>query len=114
MWICTWTGWWDRLVGFKQNIGFMAQGEQRVLDKAGRVYPFKDPSQHVLVCTHPLPPLLSPGLQLPTLSPLYPCHICRVNGKPYQHLPVLDYCFSPAVTTCILCRAELLSNVILL
>ncbi|DBA82503.1 TPA: hypothetical protein ACH3X2_000731 [Trebouxia sp. C0005] len=41
-------GWWDRLVGFKQNIGFMAQGEQRVLDKAGRVYPFKDPSQHVL------------------------------------------------------------------
>ncbi|KAA6428121.1 MAG: hypothetical protein FRX49_02782 [Trebouxia sp. A1-2] len=44
----TWWGWWDRLVGFKQNIGFMAQGEQRVLDKAGRVYPFKDPSQHVL------------------------------------------------------------------
>jgi len=55
MWICTLTGRWDRLVGFKQNIGFMAQGEQRVLDKAGRVYPFKDPSQHVLVCTH-IPP----------------------------------------------------------
>ena len=29
----------------------MAQGEQRVLDKAGRVYPFKDPSQHILVHT---------------------------------------------------------------
>ncbi len=43
------SGWWDRVVGFKQNIGYMAQGEQRVLDKAGRVYPFKDPSQHVLV-----------------------------------------------------------------
>ena len=56
MWICTLTGWWDRLVGFKQNIGFMAQGEQRVLDKAGRVYPFKDPSQHVLVCTDITPP----------------------------------------------------------
>ena len=56
IWICTLTGWWDRLVGFKQNIGFMAQGEQRVLDKAGRVYPFKDPSQHVLVRTDTLPP----------------------------------------------------------
>lgn len=43
------TGWWDRLIGFKQRIGYMAQGEQRVLDKAGRVYPYKDPSQHILV-----------------------------------------------------------------
>lgn len=42
-------GWWDRLIGFKQRIGYMAQGEQRVLDKAGRVYPYKDPSQHILV-----------------------------------------------------------------
>ena len=37
------------MIGFKQRIGYMAQGEQRVLDKAGRVYPYKDPSQHILV-----------------------------------------------------------------
>ncbi len=98
MWICTLTGWWDRLVGFKQNIGFMAQGEQRVLDKAGRVYPFKDPSQHVLVCTdiNPPPPL-SPGLQLSSLSPLYPCHLCRVNEKAASASPSALLLFSPAV-----------------
>ena len=37
------------MIGFKQRVGYMAQGEQRVLDKAGRVYPYKDPSQHILV-----------------------------------------------------------------
>ena len=46
---CDVIGWWDRLIGFKQRIGYMAQGEQRVLDKAGRVYPYKDPSQHIMV-----------------------------------------------------------------
>ncbi len=72
IWICTLTGWWDRLVGFKQNIGFMAQGEQRVLDKAGRVYPFKDPSQHVLVCTHINPSPLPQGYN----SQLF--HLCTL------------------------------------
>lgn len=43
------TGWWDRVTGFKQQVGYMAQGEQRALDKTGRVFPLKEPNQHVLV-----------------------------------------------------------------
>ena len=43
----------------------MAQGEQRVLDKAGRVYPYKDPSQHILV-TLCLPALVLPAMAVHT------------------------------------------------
>jgi formaldehyde-activating enzyme involved in methanogenesis len=41
--------WWDRLLGFKQHVGYMAQGEQRALDSSGRVSAVKAPSEHILV-----------------------------------------------------------------
>ena len=85
---CGVTGWWDRLIGFKQRIGYMAQGEQRVLDKAGRVYPYKDPSQHILV-TISLPALPLPlscpciALVLPLFCPAWPytpgCPVCMYS-----------------------------------
>ena len=31
----------------------MAQGEQRALDKTGRVFPLKEPNQHVMVIYQP-------------------------------------------------------------
>ena len=36
-------------MGFRQAVGLMAQGQQRGLDSAGRVVPFKEPSAHLLV-----------------------------------------------------------------
>ncbi|KAK9805593.1 hypothetical protein WJX72_006726 [[Myrmecia] bisecta] len=38
----------DRLTGFRQHVGLMAQGQQRGLDAMGKVYPFKTPSQQLL------------------------------------------------------------------
>ena len=51
----------------------MAQGEQRVLDKAGRVYPFKDPSQHVLVSTYD-----NPSPRLPQGYHFQLFHLCTL------------------------------------
>ena len=36
-------------MGFRQAVGLMAQGQQRGLDSAGRVVPFKEPSAPLLV-----------------------------------------------------------------
>ncbi len=49
--MCTlWTaGLWDELIGFKQAVGLMAQGQQRGLDATGKVFPFKEPSPQLLV-----------------------------------------------------------------
>ena len=47
------TGLWDRAVGFRQAVGLMAQGQQRGLDSAGRVVPFKEPSAPLLVRAGP-------------------------------------------------------------
>ena len=46
-------GLWDELIGFKQAVGLMAQGQQRGLDATGKVFPFKEPSPHLLVCICP-------------------------------------------------------------
>jgi hypothetical protein len=47
-------GVWDRLTGFRQAVGLMAQGQQRGLDAAGRVVPFREPAAQLLVgaCLH--------------------------------------------------------------
>ncbi|KAK9835526.1 hypothetical protein WJX74_002373 [Apatococcus lobatus] len=39
--------WWQKLLGARQHVGYMAQGEQRTLDSTGRVIPAKLPSQHI-------------------------------------------------------------------
>ena len=39
----------DKLLGFHQHVGFMAQGLQRDLDAAGRVLPKKEPSSFLTV-----------------------------------------------------------------
>ena len=75
----------------------MAQGEQRGLDKAGRVYPFKDPSQHVLVPTHinrPSPPL--PQGYNPQLF-----HLCTlVTSVELVHVCIcISYCLSACCHT---------------
>lgn len=44
-------GLWDELIGFKQAVGLMAQGQQRGLDATGKVFPFKEPSPQLLVCS---------------------------------------------------------------
>ena len=50
---CDWreltVGLWDRLIGFKQQVGLMAQGQQRGLDPTGKVFAFREPSQQLLV-----------------------------------------------------------------
>ena len=50
---CDWreltAGLWDRLIGFKQQVGLMAQGQQRGLDLTGKVFAFREPSQQLLV-----------------------------------------------------------------
>lgn len=43
------TGWWQKWLGARQHVGYMAQGEQRTLDSTGRVIPAKLPSQHIQV-----------------------------------------------------------------
>ena len=40
---------WDRLVGFRQQIGLMAQGYQRSLDASKRVVPISTPHPKLLV-----------------------------------------------------------------
>ena len=47
-------GWWQKLLGARQHVGYMAQGEQRTLDNTGRVIPAKLPSQHIQVILLPL------------------------------------------------------------
>ena len=42
-------GLWDELIGFKQAVGLMAQGQQRGLDATGKVFPYKEPSPQLLV-----------------------------------------------------------------
>ena len=41
-------------MGFKQQVGLMAQGLQRGLDATGKVVPFKEPSPLLLVSPLPL------------------------------------------------------------
>ena len=43
------TGWWDRLLRFQQEVGYMAQGEQRALDKGGKVSALKEPNPQLVV-----------------------------------------------------------------
>lgn len=50
---CCAAGLWDELIGFKQAVGLMAQGQQRGLDATGKVFPFKEPSPHLLVGCSP-------------------------------------------------------------
>lgn len=42
-------GWLDRLLGFRQHVGLMAQGLQRGLDPSGGVVPFTQPSSDLVV-----------------------------------------------------------------
>ena len=42
-------GWWDRLLHFQQQVGYMAQGEQRALDKGGKVSALKEPNPQLVV-----------------------------------------------------------------
>lgn len=42
-------GWLDRLFGFRQYVGLMAQGLQRGLDASGSVVPFTQPSSDLVV-----------------------------------------------------------------
>ncbi|CAK0786790.1 hypothetical protein CVIRNUC_010004 [Coccomyxa viridis] len=46
-------GLWDRLIGFKQQVGLMAQGQQRGLDPTGKVFAFREPSQQLLDAVGP-------------------------------------------------------------
>ena len=48
-------GLWDRLTGFGQAVGLMAQGQQRGVDATGKVFPFKEPSPQLLVRPAVLP-----------------------------------------------------------
>ena len=42
-------GSWDRLLRFQQQVGYMAQGEQRALDKGGKVSALKEPNPQLVV-----------------------------------------------------------------
>lgn len=46
---CGLAGWWDLLTGFRQQVGLMAQGQQRHLDPSGRVQALQKPSPDLLV-----------------------------------------------------------------
>lgn len=41
-------------MGFKQQVGLMAQGQQRALDPSGHVSALKQPSPHLQVCPWPV------------------------------------------------------------
>eukprot|EP00891_Asterochloris_glomerata_P009456 jgi/Astpho2/9456/Aster-01714 len=46
-------GWWDRLLNFQQQVGYMAQGEQRALDKGGKVSALKEPNPQLVAALGP-------------------------------------------------------------
>jgi hypothetical protein len=38
------------MIGFRQAVGLLAQGQQRGIDATGRVFAFKEPSVQLMVC----------------------------------------------------------------